>query len=49
MTWPAADIVNGVFIPIYVVLLLGSIYNVFKHGHGKAAGFIFLAIFAVGE
>lgn len=49
MTWPANVVVSAVFIPIYIVLFAGSLFNVFKHGHGKALGFISLAVFSFGE
>ncbi|UZJ53790.1 hypothetical protein CBS101457_003110 [Exobasidium rhododendri] len=47
MTWPATVLVDAVFIPIYAILLLMSLFNVIRHGHGRAAGYIFLVIFSL--
>ncbi|PWN87474.1 hypothetical protein FA10DRAFT_216909, partial [Acaromyces ingoldii] len=46
MTWPATVIVDVVFIPIYLLLLAFSIFNVVKHGTGKVFGFISICIFS---
>ncbi|UZJ55602.1 hypothetical protein CBS101457_004922 [Exobasidium rhododendri] len=49
MSWPSTVITDAVFIPIYIILLGLSLFNVFRHGHGKASGFVFLAIFCVSR
>lgn len=47
MTWPTTVLVDAIFIPVYVILLLCSIFNVTKHGAGKAFGFINICIFSL--
>lgn len=45
MSVPTNVVVNAVFLAVYALLLGSAIFNVFKNGHGRQGGFIFLAIF----
>jgi hypothetical protein len=42
--WPAVAIIDLVFIPIYGILLILNVFNVFKHGFSKSGGYLSLLI-----
>jgi len=42
--WPATAIIDLVFVPLYGILLIVNVMNVFKHGFSKVAGYISLLI-----
>lgn len=45
--WPTSAVIDAVFIPLYVVLLVLNARNVFHHGRSRTGGFISLLIFAL--
>ena len=43
-TWNSDAIIDLIFTLLYAILLVLNIFNVFRHGFTKEAGYIFLVI-----
>lgn len=43
-TWTANAIIDLIFIILYAILLVLNVFNVFRHGFSKEAGYISLVI-----
>lgn len=47
MTWPTTIIIDCVFIPLYLALLVLNVFNMVKHGHRKTVGFFSLFLVSI--
>lgn len=47
MTWPSSVIVDAVFLPVYALLGILVIFDIFRQPKGQRATFIYLTIFCV--